>query len=381
MRQLAGKSPLCDTRRSARIAAKRSGNATDDAGAKARPVLEPHPRLGDDAENAFGADDEPLGRGAGARARQPPRLEHALGRHHAHALDEIVDVRVERGEVPARARRDPAAQGRILEALREMAQRQAVRLQLRLDRRAEGAAFDAGGARGAIHFEDAAHAAEVDREDAALPLGRAARLDPADDARSGAERHDRRVRAARPIEQRGDICLAASDRPPRRARRHNRPQGRAHSRDRPCRRCARRGRRARSSTSAASEAGGARRGGASFRSSRRGGCRSSKRSTPNRSRMRASRNSCSSASSPSPSRPQPKCFSRAAMIRRISQRRRPVTPGLTPARGRGHVGPSRATGCKAPIPPRSPIPGRGPASARRPTPRNRRATPTRATGS
>ena len=123
------------------------------AGAEARPVLEPHPGLGDDAENAFGADEQPVGAGPGAGAGQAARLDDAARRHHAQAFDEIVDMGVERGEMAARARRDPAAQCRILEALREMPQRQIVRLQLRLERRAEDAALDARGARGAVDFD------------------------------------------------------------------------------------------------------------------------------------------------------------------------------------------------------------------------------------
>ena len=94
------------------------------AGAEARPVLEAHPGLGDDAENALGADEEPVRTGPRARAGEAPRLEAALGRHDDEAFDEIVDMGVERGEMAAGASGDPAAEGRILEALREMAERQ-----------------------------------------------------------------------------------------------------------------------------------------------------------------------------------------------------------------------------------------------------------------
>ena len=40
------------------------------AGAKARPVLQPHPGLGDHPENAFRADEQAVGAWAGAGARQ-----------------------------------------------------------------------------------------------------------------------------------------------------------------------------------------------------------------------------------------------------------------------------------------------------------------------
>ena len=76
------------------------------------------------------------GLGPGARARQAPRLDRPARRDRGDRLDEVVDVRVERREVAAGARRDPAAERRELERLREVAQRQAVRAQLVLERRA-----------------------------------------------------------------------------------------------------------------------------------------------------------------------------------------------------------------------------------------------------
>src|SRR6185437_173887 len=104
------------------------------AGAEARPILEPHPRLGDDAENAFGADEHSIGARPGARAGQTPRLDAALRGDHREAFDEIVDMGIEAGVMATAARCYPAAERRIFEALREMAQGQAMRLQLRLER-------------------------------------------------------------------------------------------------------------------------------------------------------------------------------------------------------------------------------------------------------
>ena len=94
------------------------------AGAEARPVLEPHPRLGDHAENAFRPDEQAVGAGAGAGAGKAARLDEAARRDDAQVFDEIVDMRVERREMAARPRRDPAAQCRIFEALRKMPQGQ-----------------------------------------------------------------------------------------------------------------------------------------------------------------------------------------------------------------------------------------------------------------
>ena len=94
-------------------------------------------------------------------------------------------MRVERGEVATRPCRDPAAQGRVLEALRKMPKREPVRLELRFECRAVGAAFDQRGARGLVDLLHLAHVAQVDRDRAfvAVALG----LDAAAYARSAAE--------------------------------------------------------------------------------------------------------------------------------------------------------------------------------------------------
>ena len=94
------------------------------AGAEFRAILQPHPGLRDDAENALRADQQPIRAWARARAGEPPRLDHALRRDDAQRFNEIVDVGVERCEMTARAGRDPAAERRALETLREVAQRQ-----------------------------------------------------------------------------------------------------------------------------------------------------------------------------------------------------------------------------------------------------------------
>ena len=73
------------------------------------------------------------GDGPAPEPGQPPRLPRAARRDRADALDEVVDVRELRREVPAGARRDPAAERRELERLREEAHRQAVRAEQLLD--------------------------------------------------------------------------------------------------------------------------------------------------------------------------------------------------------------------------------------------------------
>ena len=93
-------------------------------GAERRLLAQAHPGLGDDAQNALGADEHPVRAGAGAGARQAARLQRADGRHDPRALHEIVDVGVERGVVAARTRGDPAAQRRAAIGLHVVAHRE-----------------------------------------------------------------------------------------------------------------------------------------------------------------------------------------------------------------------------------------------------------------
>ena len=112
--------------------------------------------------------------------------------------------------MPARAGRDPAAERRILEALREMPQRQPVRPQLRFERRAEHAGLDARGARGAVDLHDPVEMAQVEADRRLVPATVDDRLDPADDAAAAAERdHDAASRAAGPVDDRGDFGFVA----------------------------------------------------------------------------------------------------------------------------------------------------------------------------
>ena len=71
-----------------------------------------------------------------------------------------------RREVPARARRDPAAERRQLEGLRVEAQRQVQRAQLLLERGPGRAGLDQRRARDVVDLQHAVHRAEVERHDA-----------------------------------------------------------------------------------------------------------------------------------------------------------------------------------------------------------------------
>ena len=189
---------------------------------------------------------------------------YAARRHHAQAFDEIVDMRIEAGEMAARPGRDPAAQRRIFETLRKMPQRDAMRLELVFQRRTIGAAFDQRGARGLIDLDDLAEIAQVERDGRLVAHAIGARLDTAADARTAAERRQRGARRRRPSPSRRKSRPRCGDRRRRRARNRSRRAWRARNPDRICRRRARRGRsgrwcRRRQARPAASRAARARR--------------------------------------------------------------------------------------------------------------------------
>ena len=135
-RQFDGYSPDCDSARTASAPCVKSAKRTLADTLNSGRVLHAHPRPRDHAEDPLRPDQHPVGRRPGARPGQPARLPHARRRQRPHRLDEVVDVGHQRREVPARARRDPAAERRVLERLREVAQRVAVLAQLVLEHRA-----------------------------------------------------------------------------------------------------------------------------------------------------------------------------------------------------------------------------------------------------
>ena len=182
------------------------------------------------------------------------RLDHALRRDGAQRFHEIVDVGVERREMAAAARRDPAAERRILEALRKMAQREPVRLAAAP--RAPGRRCRPRSARRARSCRPPSPCPCSRRSIVTAPLWRAraaarrrrTTLDPPPNGVT------RRVARRRPSRARPRRPLRCADRRRRPARWRSRAQGRARARDRTCRRCARRGRSARWCRTAAKRA-------------------------------------------------------------------------------------------------------------------------------
>src|SRR5579863_580537 len=89
-----------------------------------------------------------------------------------------------------------------------MTKRQAVRAQLILERRAEGAALDTRGARRAIDFKHAIEPAQIDRDGAAI-VAAAGRFDAAGHARAAAIRRRGNARRVAPRQEIDDVAFVA----------------------------------------------------------------------------------------------------------------------------------------------------------------------------
>ena len=133
MRRLAGHSLAWTMDRTALVPRVPGREPHSGRGPEAGTGLHPHPGLRDDAEDPLAADHHAVGTGPRPAARQPARLPPSLRRQHAHRLDEVVDVGVVGGVVAAGPGGDPPAEGRPLEALGEVPEREAVGPELRLE--------------------------------------------------------------------------------------------------------------------------------------------------------------------------------------------------------------------------------------------------------
>ncbi len=173
-----------------------------------RARLQAHPRLADHAEGPLRAAEQPLGSGTGAGGGQPSGLEQPARRDDADRFDELVDVGVQRREVTPRPRRDPPSEGRVLKRLREVAERQPVRAQLRLECRALRPGRDPRGAGDGVDLEHAGQASHVDADRAAVPVTHVG-LHAPDDARSAPVRDRRGTHVAAPLENREHVALVA----------------------------------------------------------------------------------------------------------------------------------------------------------------------------
>ena len=169
---MAGQSLAWTTRRAGLGPGHEAGVGDAGGGAVLGAALDAHPGLGDDAEDALAADCHAVGAGTGAAAGEAAGLPDAGGGDHADRLDEVVDVGVVGGVVSPGTGGDPAAEGGELEALRVVAQGEAVGAELGLEARAVGSGLDAGGAGDVVDFQHPVEGGEVDGDDTVVALGR-----------------------------------------------------------------------------------------------------------------------------------------------------------------------------------------------------------------
>src|ERR1700730_15107473 len=161
------------------------------AGAEAWTRLQSHPGARNHAQNSFRADEHAVGTRSGTRSGKSARLYDANRRHDAQAFDEIVDMGMKTGKMAARSRRNPAAKRRKFKTLREVPQRQAMRLELVFQRRTIGAGFDRCSTRYGVHFDDLGEIAQIEGDGSLMPDAVNPRLDAAANAPAAAKKRQR----------------------------------------------------------------------------------------------------------------------------------------------------------------------------------------------
>ena len=120
-------------------------------------------------------------------------------------------MRVQRREVPSRARRDPSPQRRELERLRVKPEREPVGGELLFDLRPERPSLNPRRARRRVHLEDAVHRAEIDRAHPREPLPDV-RFDASHNAGPPAERNGSDAARAAPPEDLLELLFLARKR-------------------------------------------------------------------------------------------------------------------------------------------------------------------------
>ncbi|MNY48955.1 hypothetical protein D3C86_1843340 [compost metagenome] len=78
--------------------------------AEDRPAVKLDPRLGNDAQCAFGAEEKSIRIGSRTRYRETSGFNGTLGRYHSHALDVVVDLSERRCKVACCPCCDPTPQ-------------------------------------------------------------------------------------------------------------------------------------------------------------------------------------------------------------------------------------------------------------------------------
>ena len=108
-----------------------------------RQGMDTHRGLGDETVGALGADEQLQKAGAGSGGGRVLRLDDAVRGDDPHGLGQVLDLAIADGILTGRAGGDPAAEGGELEGLGEVAQREALRVQLGFHLRSGRAGLDA----------------------------------------------------------------------------------------------------------------------------------------------------------------------------------------------------------------------------------------------
>ncbi len=169
--------------------------------------MDAHPDGGDHAEGALGAEEQLAQVGSGGGGRGAAEVEHAGRGDHPQAAHHVVEPSVAGRVLAGGAGGREAADGGEAEALRVVAEFEAVPGEQGLGVRAGEAGAEQGLAGGLVEVEELVEPAQVEGDDGGeLP---ALRVESADDAGAAAERHDGDPAFGADGEQRGDLVLAA----------------------------------------------------------------------------------------------------------------------------------------------------------------------------
>ena len=157
-----------------------------------------HDGFGDHADPAFRAEHELAQVRARRTRRERRNAERASRSLDRPAGEQLFDASVAQRLLARGAARDPAAERRVFEALREVSEHETARTQRRLDVGTDHSRLESGELRDLVEFEQRVHAPHVERQ--ARPLaGR--RHEVTGDARGAAARNEHDVAFGRPGEQ------------------------------------------------------------------------------------------------------------------------------------------------------------------------------------
>ena len=172
-----------------------------------RHPVHAQPHLGDDAEGALRADQQLAQVGAGGRFRCAAQIHRAHRGDHAQPANHVVEPAVARRVLAGRSGRREAADGGVLEALREMPEREAVFAEQAFGVRPGDPGPENGLAGHLVEGDQPVEAAQIKRHHGAELA--ADRIEPADHAGAAAERDHGDAVLGAVAQDRGDGVVVA----------------------------------------------------------------------------------------------------------------------------------------------------------------------------